>query len=159
MKKGTKIKIVIVITIIALIMAALYQGFLLWLGAGVFRAFTLRPRLDNLLYHTDHQTLLTACRTLMKEGYIGKYKIKWPDKHPDVDKLPKEILALKPSYIDVWEDGRVCIEMWGGMSHYGVWAYAEDFNEPYEGFYYGNKKLIDSLWFYSDFIDLNEGNN
>lgn len=95
----------------------------------------------------------------MKEGYKGKYKIAWPYKHPDAEKFPKEILALKPSYISVLDDGRLFIEMLGGQSHYGVVAYAEDFKEPYEGFKPGNKKLIDGLWFYSDFIDLSKEDN
>jgi len=126
---------------------------------GVFRIFTLKPRLDTLLHQTDLQALLVACRLIIKEGYEGKYMNAWPDKHPDVEKFPKEILALKPSYIVVLDDGRVRIEMLGGQSHYGVVAYAEDFKEPYEDFIPGHKKLIDGLWFYSDFIDLNEGDN
>lgn len=80
----------------------------------------------------------------------------WPDKHPDVEKFPKEIRRLKPTYVYVDDNGRVVIEMWGGMSHYGVVAHAKDFQEPYEAYVPGNKKLIDGLWFYSDFIDLNQ---
>jgi hypothetical protein len=150
MKKHTKILIYIGIS--SLVVAILF--FFLWI-TGVSRVFTLKPRLDNLLYHTDHQALLAACRSLMKEGYKGKYQIVWPDKHPDTEKFPKEILALKPSFITVYE-GRMFIEMLGGQSFYGVVAYAEDFKEQGKGFHYGNKKLIDGLWFYSDFIDLNE---
>ncbi len=157
MKKHKKILIIIVLS--ALVLAALYDFFLLLLGAGAFRILTLKSDLDNLLHHTDHQALLAACRLVMREGYRGKYKITWPDKHPDAEKLPKEILTLGPTYVRVLDDKRVRIEMWGGMSHFGVVAYAEDFKEPYEGFKGGNKELIDGLWFYSDFIDLNEGNN
>ena len=61
--------------------------------------------------------------------------------------------------IVVLDDGRVRIEMLGGQSHYGVVAYAEDFKEPYEDFIPGHKKLIDGLWFYSDFIDLSKEDN
>ncbi|NQT02111.1 MAG: hypothetical protein HQ580_08815 [Planctomycetes bacterium] len=95
----------------------------------------------------------------MKEGYRGEYKIAWPDKHPDVEKLPKEIIALKPTYIRVEGDDYVHIELWGGMSHLGVTAYAEDFKKPIKNFKYGNKKLIDGLWFRSDFVDLSKENN
>ncbi|UCE49161.1 MAG: hypothetical protein JSW47_03280 [Phycisphaerales bacterium] len=91
----------------------------------------------------------------MKPEFVGSYILTWPDKHPDADELPKEILALKPQRVVVFEDGRVIIVMLGGMSHWGVVAHAEDFKEPYKGYKPGNKKLIDGLWFYSDFIDLN----
>lgn len=151
MKKRTN-KLILFLLVVAILF------FFLWV-TGVSRLFTLKPRLDNLLHHTDHQALLAACRSLMKEGYKGKYKIAWPDKHPDAEKFPKEILALKPSYISVYDEGRMVIEMLGGQSHYGVVAYAENFKEPYKEFKPGNKKLIDGLWFYSDFIDLSGEKN
>lgn len=91
----------------------------------------------------------------MKDEYVGEYDLRGANKHPHVDKLPKEVLALKPQRVTVYDDGRVGIEMLGGMSHWGLVAYAEDFKEPYEDYIPGNKKLIDGLWFYSDFIDLN----
>ena len=156
MKKRTKTLIYIGIS--PLVVAGLLYVLMFLAACGVFRAITLKFDLDRLLHHTDHQALLAACRSVMKEGYRGDYQIAWPDKHPDAEKLPKEILALKPSYISVLDEGRVIIEMWGGMSHWGVVAYAEDFKEPYEDYTPGNKKLIDGLWFYSDFIDLNEEN-
>jgi hypothetical protein len=157
MKKRNKILIYIGIS--PLVVAGLLYCFAFLSAAGLFKALTLKPRLDNLLYHTDHQALLTACRMLMNEGYRGQYNIGWPDKHPDVEKFPKEILALKATYVRVLDDGRVFIEMWGGMSHYGVVAYAEDYKEPFEGYKLGNKKLIDGLWFHSDFIDLSKEDN
>lgn len=149
MKK--RIKILGIIGISALFVTVLFYFLMI---TDVYRMVTLKPRLDNLLHQTDHQALLVACRLLIKEGYEGKYMNAWLDKHPDVEKFPKEILGLKPSYIYVHDD-HVSIEMLGGQSHYGVVAYAEDFKEPYEGYTPGNKKLIDGLWFYSDFIDLN----
>lgn len=147
------IKIPVIIGISTLVVIVLFYFLMI---TGVFRIVTLKPRLDTLLHQTDHQALLVACRLLIKEGYEGKYMNAWPDKHPDVKKFPKEILALKPSYIVVMDDGRVRIEMLGGQSHYGVVAYAEDFKEPYKDFTPGHKKLIDGLWFYSDFIKLKE---
>lgn len=154
MKKRTKILGIIGIS--ALVVTVLFYFLMI---TDVYRMVTLKPRLDTLLHQTDHQSLLVACRLIIKEGYEGEYMNAWPDKHPDVEKFPKEILALKPSYIVVLDDGRVRIEMLGGQSHYGVVAYAEDFKEPYEDFTPGHKKLIDGLWFYSDFIDLNDGDN
>ena len=145
MKKRTKTLVYIGIVIAGLFSAILFLG-----AGGVFRPITLRFRLDKLLHHTDHQALLAACRTLMKEGYRGQYLTSWPNRHPDVEKFPKEILALKPTYVWVHEDGRVRIEFLGGMSHNGVVAYAEDFKKPYENFKGGHLKLIDGLWIYSD---------
>jgi hypothetical protein len=151
MKKRTRYNIILGI----LIAGGLCGVFMMLTLGGLFKALTLKPRLDNLLYHTDHEALLAACRTLVEEGYRGRYNLVWPDKYPDADKLPKEILALKPPYIVVRDD-RVKIEMWGGMSHYGVIAYAEDFES--EQSLLGNKKLVDGLWFYSDIIDLSKEN-
>ena len=153
MKKRTKTLVYIGIS--PLVVAGLLYCLLILQAVGVFRALTLKSDLDRLLNHTDHVALLTACRTLIEQGYRGEYMLKGPDKHPDAGTLPKEILALKPASISVLEEGRVLIEMWGGMSHWGVVAYAEDFKEPYEDYTPGNTKLIDGLWFYSDFIDLN----
>jgi hypothetical protein len=124
------------------------------IGAGFLEIFTFRPRLNNLLYKTNHQALLAACRKLMDEDYRGQYICHWPDRDPNVDNFSEIILQLKPTYLWFQDEGYVIIELFGGMSHYGVKAYAEDFNEPYEGFRYGNKKLIDGLWFESDFLDL-----
>jgi hypothetical protein len=149
MKKRTKYNIIVGF----LIVGGLCGLLLVLTSVGLFKAITLKPRLDNLLYHTDHEALLVACRTLIKEGYRGKYHLLWPDKHPDAQHLPKEILALRPSYIVVYDD-HLKIEMWGGMSHYGVTAYAENFESEQQ--LLGNKKLIEGLWFYSDFIDLSK---
>ncbi|UCF14683.1 MAG: hypothetical protein JSW59_14815 [Phycisphaerales bacterium] len=122
---------------------------------GPCRILTTGYYLDRVLHRTDHESLLNACRSIMKDEYIGRYDLTGSDKHPDADKLPKEILALKPPRVVVFDDGRVIIVMLGGMSHWGVVAYAEDFKESYVDYVRGNKKLIDGLWFYSDFIDLN----
>ncbi len=42
------------------------------------------------------------------------------------------------------------IEMHRGMDHFGVDLYAEDFREPYPDFKYGDRKLIDGLWYYDE---------
>ena len=122
---------------------------------GPCRIFTTKFYLDRLLHHTDHEALLVACRSIMKDDYIGEYDLRGSNKRPNAARLSKEILALKPQRVTVFDDGRVVIEMLGGMSHWGIVAHAEDFKEPYEDYKPGNKKLIDGLWFYSDFIDLN----
>ena len=46
------------------------------------------------------------------------------------------------------------IEMGDGFSGFGVKAYPESFKEPYSGFQYGNRKIIEGLWYYDDeYID------
>ena len=148
-------KILIYIGISPLVAIGLLYCILILSSIGFFRVFTYRSDLNRLLHNTNHHALLIACRDIMKEGYRGKYMLKGSNKHPDADKIPKEILALKPTYIRVENDDYVHIELWGGMSHIGVTAYAEDFKKPTKNFKYGNKKLIDGLWFRSDFVDLN----
>lgn len=123
---------------------------------GPCRILTSKFEMDRLLNHTDHESLLVACRSLMKPEFVGVYHLTWSNKHPDAFELPKEILALRPQGVTVFEDGRVLITVVGGMSHWGVVAYSEDFKDPYEDYKPGNKKLIDGLWLYSDFTDLNE---
>ena len=121
---------------------------------GAYETIMFKPRFNNLIYKTDHHALLAACRKLMDEGYSGKYIYHWTNRDPNVENFPEIILQLKPTYVWIHDKDFVDIELFGGMSHYGVKAYAEDFNEPYEGYRYGNRKLIDGLWFESDFLDL-----
>jgi hypothetical protein len=40
--------------------------------------------------------------------------------------------------------------MHGGFDHFGVYAYPEDFKEPHDSFRYGDRKLIDGLWYYDE---------
>jgi len=146
MRKGQ----IIVSTIIVLVFL-----FVLLYAFGFFNAIKVRWRLDRLLYRTDHQALLEACRTLIDEGYRGQYVMHWPGRHPEARKIPRIIRSLRPTYVRV-KDDVVIIELWGGMSHYGVRAYSADFSTTRPDFSYGQKKLIDGLWFHSDFIQLED---
>lgn len=111
----------------------------------------------RLLCKTDHQALLEACREVSREVKEGKLK---PDRHfirfdpePEVLRLlPQEILDIKPSYIyiDELDCGRVMLEMLGGLGHFGVEAYTEDFMKANPDFEYHDRKLIDGLWYYDD---------
>jgi hypothetical protein len=137
------------------IVVVIFPLFMSLVGAGLFKALRFHSRFENLVYNTDHHALLAECRALIDKGYRGKYIYIWPDRDPNVDNFPEIISQLKPTYVVV-NDNIVGIELWGGMSHYGVRAYVEDFNEPYKGYYYGDKELINGLWFYSDFIDISK---
>jgi hypothetical protein len=138
------------------IVFVIFPLFLFTLTGDLSKAITFQSHLNNLLYKTDHQALLAGCRSLIDEGYQGQYIYNWPDRDPNVDNFPGIIAQLKPTYVWIHDDGCVMVEMWGGMSHYGIRAYAEDFNQPRENYYYGDKKLIEGLWLYSDFVDLSK---
>jgi hypothetical protein len=115
-----------------------------------------RAKKVAILYQTDHQKLLTACRELLDEGYYGRYEVR-NSQEPNSPKFPKAILDLKPSYVRIYDSGYVQVEMWGGMSHFGVIAYREDFNKAHEDLRYGDKKLLDGLWYYDDAYENNPG--
>ena len=64
---------------------------------------------------------------------------------------PKAIRDLKPKRIGIDYDGFMYLEMHGGMDHFGVKIYPEDFNEPSRGsFKYGDRELLPGLWYYDD---------
>ena len=113
---------------------------------------TLKARIDKIIHKTDHQVLLTKCRSLIKEGYRGQYSFGlygWGRfyRHPDIDKFPKEIKGLDPYTVDV-SDNTVVIELLGGLSNCFLIAFSEDYENQY-----GEKKLIDGLWISSDIMD------
>ena len=107
-----------------------------------------------LLYETDHEALLHACRELSKKKAVGilkqqRYKVRF-DPHPEVAKFPRAILDLEPSYIFIDYDGRIMVEMVGGLDHFGVNAYPKDYKKPSHVEKLGDNKLIDGLWYYDD---------
>ena len=42
------------------------------------------------------------------------------------------------------------VEMHAGFHHYGVIAYPENFEKPSDSFQYGDKEIIEGLWYYED---------
>lgn len=113
-----------------------------------------QQRKVRLLSDTDHQALLEACRELSRRvsagdlepgGYLVRYK-----PHPETSRFPQLILDLEPMRITVKIDRSIMVEMHGGYHHYGVIAYPENFEKPSHSFKYGDKKIIDGLWYYED---------
>lgn len=118
----------------------------------------------RLLCETDHQALLDACRDVLRmynRGDLKKSQYWIRDSHfaerlhyptPSSEKviLPKVILDLEPAMIDIGQDGRIMIEMLGGLSHFGVYAYPEDYKYKGPISAYGDKELIPGLWYYDD---------
>ena len=116
---------------------------------------TMRMRV-RLLCETDHEVLLEACRELSRwaaRGDLkpGRYNVR-RDRHPKASQFPQPILDLAPSYVYVDENdsNRVMVAMHGGLDHFGVEAYTEDYKKPYPTYQYGDKELIPGLWYYDD---------
>ena len=113
-----------------------------------------QQRKVRLLSETDHQALLETCRELSREVSAGDLE---PDRYivrrepdPEVSSFPQLILDLEPTYVEITRNGRVTLEMLGGMHHFGITAYPENYEKPSHSFKYGDKKIIDGLWYYED---------
>jgi hypothetical protein len=116
-----------------------------------------------LLYETDHQKLLEACREISRQvtaGQLepGSYPIKRINPDPETRQFPQLILELHPLYVDIKKNGLVYIVMSPNVM-YGVVAYPENFeNVPANPIRYGDRswgiELIYGLWYYDeDFQD------
>jgi len=114
----------------------------------------------RLLCETDYQALLEACREISRrvaEGDLksGRYNVRH-NPHPDVAVFPQPIIDLGPTCVIVSDEGAVQIEMMGGLDHFGVSAYPDDYKKPpFVGFKLGDKKLINGLWYYDDGYEAN----
>lgn len=119
----------------------------------VMKIYVQRLRV-KLLYKTDHQALLASCRELSKrvtDGNMenGPYELRsGPDRR--IAGFPRPILDLRPNNVYINHDGRVILEMLGGLDHFGVYAYPEDYEKPPHLEKLGHKKLLDGLWYYDD---------
>jgi len=114
-----------------------------------------QKRRVHLLYKTDHQALLGACRELSRRVSVGdlnhgKYSLIGSSRRKEVSQFPQPILDLEPSHVFIDYDGRVMLEMAGGLDHFGVSAYPEDYKKPPHSEKLGDKKLIPGLWYYDD---------
>jgi hypothetical protein len=110
-------------------------------------------RQERLLCETDHQALMEACREISRmftDGELKKYQYQVrnnPD--PEISSFPQVILDLEPTYINL-HPGCVTVELCGGLDHFGVYAYTEDFKPPVRNYYYGGRELVPGLWYYDD---------
>jgi len=119
---------------------------------GIMRALKIYARRERvkLLYKTDHQALLAACRELSKKVTDGKmangpyYLRTGSDRW--IAAFSRPILKLRPTYAYINHDGRVILEMAGGLDHFGVYAYPLDYEKPpHASDELGHKKLLDGL--------------
>ena len=156
MKMKVSRNLVLKIVIAFVIASAVFIAFCNFSGIGyiIMDVQKGRQREERLLSETDHQTLLEACRELSRRVTTGdleprQYNVRLK-RHPEASRFPQAILDLEPTYVIITTDGRVMIELHGGFLHYGVMAYPEDYKEPFINFKYGDKKLIDGLWYYDE---------
>lgn len=111
----------------------------------------LAVKKQRLLYRTDHNELLKACREIIVQyrgGVFSHDKINIGDERfaQDLKHIPEIILKLEPVY--VWlEKNRVIVALIGGFDHAGVTAYA-DGDQAAPGT--DDFKLIDGLLYYDD---------
>jgi len=126
---------------------------ILWLRA-IHQAQQLRVR---LLCKTDHQALLKAGREILRQVpkdrlnpqpdgsmYLGDFAV------PKGVRIPQAIRNLRPRGFIVSYDGYLTVEMHGGMDHFGVKIYPDDFREPRRNFKYRDRELLPGLWYYDD---------
>jgi hypothetical protein len=109
-----------------------------------------------LLCETDHQVLFESCMELSKraaQGSLkpGKYLVRGGDRSSEASSFPRAILDLGPSYIHIDENntGRVMVAMRGGLDHFGVQAYPDDYKDRFDS-KRGDRELLPGLWYYDD---------
>ena len=108
----------------------------------------------RMLCKTDHQALLEACRELSRrvsEGDLkagGYYLRGSSQRKKEVSRFPRPILDLAPRIVMIDRDGRVVLGMGGGFVNIAFFAYPENYKVPYRNFVYGDKKIIDGLWYH-----------
>jgi hypothetical protein len=150
--KTLVLKIVAVLILVFIALNALgYLSGVLYIKADIRKG---KQRQMRLLCETNYQVLLEACRQLSSRVAAGdlkpqQYNIRLKP-NPESSRFPQPILDLEPTYVIIGADGIVQIELHGGFLHYGVIAYPEDYKEPPYSFKYGDRKLIDGLWYYDE---------
>ena len=110
----------------------------------------LAVKKQKLLYQTDHQELLKACRqviTRYNDGVYSRAKINIIDAPAnDLKQIPQIILDLEPVYIWIHKD-MVMVALIGGMNHAGVTAYMNNGEAVVSD---DDFVLIDGLLYYDD---------
>jgi len=136
-------------------------GIVAYLGYAAVRLMyelnRLEARRSLILYESDHQALLEACRELSRKVDAGQLKpgcySLYGTPAPETKQFPQPILDLEPLQVIIEKDGQVNIFMWPSVM-YGLIVFPEkDEDSPaepkdnYEGW---RIELIDGLWYYDE---------
>jgi len=110
---------------------------------------------EQLLCRTDHAALLTACQELSARVAAGKleanaYRVRfWRDR--EVSQFPQAILALRPQFVTILDDGTVRVELNDKWWSFGIRAYPPGYEKRFPGYAFGDRKLLDELWYYDEY--------
>jgi hypothetical protein len=148
---------------VAMVLVTLISVFVFPWREPLFRVLWLRAihqaqqRRVLLLCKTDHPALLKAGREILSKvskdrlnpqsdgyRYLGDFAV------PKGVRTPQAIRNLRPRGFIISYDNYLTVEMHGGMDHFGVKIYPEDFREPHRNFEYGDRELLPGLWYYDD---------
>lgn len=144
-------KMVIGIIIAAVILVMVVAGGLLYYTMGpAIRmgqdAHRLRVR---LLCDTDHQALLNACRELSSRVADGELR-SGVYAAQELSRFPKPIPDLEPDHVTIDEDVVKVEMMYSGWTPLGVYAYRQGYPTRSPPFKYGDRELLEGLWYYDD---------
>jgi hypothetical protein len=153
-------RIVLTVAFGLIVVIALSMVFLYSRPGKFFRLLIAAVKIEQqrkvrLLSETDYQALLEACRKISRDIDQGnlltrkRYSVR-NKPSTEVKRFPQVILDLEPRFIDTWTDGRVVLVMSGGIYHYGVTAYPENYKKPIDVFKFGDRELLPGLWYYDD---------
>jgi hypothetical protein len=103
----------------------------------------------RLLVETNHRALLETCRELSRQVMNAEIRDA-VYKGTEALRLPEPIPALRPNRVTISRDGLVQIGMYTGWWPLGVRAYPEGYPEYPPPFKYGDRELLEGLWYYED---------
>jgi hypothetical protein len=101
----------------------------------------------RLLCETDHQALLRACRQIMREVANGKLKA-GVYVGEQIAQFPEPIPSLRPNHVAIDQNVLKIEMMYVGWAALGVYAYPEGLSYSSPLSTYGDRKLLDGLWYY-----------
>jgi hypothetical protein len=156
------IQIIIVVFLIFSSTIVLFLKLVAPISLGLGGSLNANKLREKLLCEIDHHALLKAGREIL--GKVSPLENKTKDRQsisgylpfPKEVKekgLPQVIQKLEPHSININHvnyEIYLTIQMHRGMDHFGVRIYPKAFNVPFPSFQYGDRKLIDGLWYYDD---------
>jgi hypothetical protein len=155
MIKKKLIWIVVIIVTVSIVIFCLYC---LWIWRAVVDLSSITADANKkrvqLLYETDHEALLQGCRSLMEQKRDNSLNMNyWFFDSPsdgglringnfrEAD-LPEVIVNLNPTFIVIFEDDRVLIELVASFHSVLVQAYPVGVEGD------GDTKLLNGLWYW-----------